>query len=68
MYKLQACDLDNVTGGGKFSTAVKGASAAYKGIKKAYEFTKTGVEVAGVMAAAGDLAYRGYNLVRGKHD
>jgi hypothetical protein len=59
MYKLQSNELENVIGGSKLS-------AAAKGIKAVYQVTAKGVEVAGVIAGAADLAYRGYKWARGK--
>jgi hypothetical protein len=59
MYKLNSNELENVTGGGKISTAVKV-------VKGAYHVTAKGVEVAGVLAGAADLGYRGYKWARGR--
>jgi hypothetical protein len=61
MYKLEASDLENVTGGSKAAVAIKGVKYGYKALAK-------GVEIAGVVTAAADLGYRGYQWARGRHE
>jgi uncharacterized membrane protein YebE (DUF533 family) len=59
MYKLESNELENVRGGSK-------AGAVVKGVKVGYGVLAKGVEVAGVLAATADLAYRGYKWARGR--
>jgi bacteriocin-like protein len=58
MYELNADELNQVNGGSKIGMVVKG-------VKAAYGVTAKAVEVAGVLTAAGELAYRGYQWARG---
>ena len=68
MRELQAVELDLVTGGGKFSTIVKGAEKAYEVAKPYVQKAYKALEVGAVIGGAADLAHRGWNWLTGKKD